>query len=135
MNESALKYVDERLHQWAEWYSRGNLYGLGYPSCSAEYRLMTEGTVVRGTGSKPLPSNKTAEEIEDLVKEMSQHDHLTALVLRCHYFKRGSLRIKANYLKKSGVEISHNHFKYHVDLGHRWLAGRLSGISKYRRYF
>ena len=50
MNEPFVKYVEERLQQWAEWYSSGNWYGLGYPSCSIEYRLMTEGILVKATG-------------------------------------------------------------------------------------
>lgn len=121
MKDTFLKYVEERLHQWAEWYSRGNFYGLGYPPYTLEYRLMTEGIVVRTTGIKPLPSNEEAEEIENLIREMSWQNHNMALALRCQYFSSGALRIKAKKLK-----ISHNQFKYYVDLGHQWLAGRLS---------
>ncbi|EFL91398.1 hypothetical protein REG_1696 [Candidatus Regiella insecticola LSR1] len=58
------RYLENRLYQWAEWYSRGNFSGLGYPSCSIEYRIMTEGNVFRLPGSKPLPIHAAAEEIE-----------------------------------------------------------------------
>jgi hypothetical protein len=121
MSEAFVKYVEERLQQWAEWYSRGNLYGLGYPPYTLEYRLMTEGIVVRSTGPRPIPSHEEAEEMENLVKEMSHQNHKMALALRCQYFSSGALRIKAKKL-----HISHNQFKYYVDLGHQWLAGRLS---------
>ncbi|MDX1901871.1 MAG: antiterminator Q family protein [Gammaproteobacteria bacterium] len=121
MNEPFVKYVEERLQQWAEWYSRGNLFGLGYPSCSLEYRLMTEGIIVKTTGAKTLSSNEEAEEIEALVREMAHQNEKIALALRCQYFSCGTLRVKAKKL-----HISHNQFKYYVDLGHQWLAGRLS---------
>jgi len=115
-------YVEERLAQWADWYSRGNLFGLGYPSISMEYRLMREGTVVRTSGKhQSLPSNEAAEEIESLVKEMSEQNVRMALVLRCHYFNHGSLRIKAKKL-----DISYTHYRHYVELAKQWLLGRLT---------
>ena len=26
-----MKYLEQRLSQWAEWFSHGNWYGIGYP--------------------------------------------------------------------------------------------------------
>ncbi len=121
MSEPFVKYVEERLQQWAEWYSRGNLYGIGYPIYTVEYRLMTEGIVVRSTGPKPMPFNEEADEIEILIKEMAQQNQKMALALRCQYFSSGALRVKAKKL-----HISHSQFKYLLDLAHQWLAGRLS---------
>ena len=122
MNENKLmQYVEDRLYQWADWYSRGNLGGLGYPPYSLEYRMMREGTITRTTGPKPLPTNEAAEEIESLVKEMAEHNPKMALALRMHYFDKGSLRRKAKELN-----VSHSHFKYYVDLAHQWLVGRLT---------
>jgi hypothetical protein len=121
MSETFMHYLEERLYQWADWYSRGNFYGLGYPSCSMEYRMMTEGAVVRNTGPKQLPSNEAAEEMESLVKEMAEHNKTMADALRCQYFLPGSLRSKA-----AKLDISHSHFKHYVDMAHQWLAGRLS---------
>lgn len=129
-NDKFMKYLEERLYQWAEWYSRGNLYGLGYPPCSLEYRIMTEGTIIRSTGSRSLPTNAAAEEIENLVREMSQQNQTMALALRCQYFNRGSLRIKAKRLN-----ISHTQFKHYVDMAHQWLAGRLSATSNKLLYY
>jgi hypothetical protein len=122
MNQEFINYVEGRLNQWAEWYSRGNWNGLGYPSCSIEYRLMTEGFVERTSyASRTLSFHEEAEEVEMLVNEMSKQNHHMALALRCHYFTRGGLRTKA---KK--IEISHMQFKHYVDMAHQWLAGRLS---------
>lgn len=122
MNEEFLKYIEKRLLQWAEWHSRGNWYGLGYPSSSIEYKLMTEGSITRDRyAPRKLPSNSEADEMELLIKEMSSYNQKMALALRYHYFIGGSLREKA---KK--MEISHMQFKYYVDLAHQWLAGRLS---------
>ncbi|WP_342221507.1 hypothetical protein [Candidatus Fukatsuia endosymbiont of Tuberolachnus salignus] len=117
-----IHYLEERLYQWAEWYSRGNFSGLGYPSCSIEYRVMTEGNVFRRPGLKPLPIHAAAEEIERLVNAMAQQNPVMVQVLRCHYFNRGSLRYKAKKLA-----ISHTQFKNYVDMAHQWLLGRLSG--------
>jgi hypothetical protein len=122
MSESFMRYLEERLCQWADWYTRGNCYGLGYPRCSVEYRILLEGVIQRNSGAKPLPSNEAAEEIENLVKQMAQYDATMAKALRCHYFVTGNLRLKSSHLK-----MSHSHFKHYVDMGHQWLAGRLSG--------
>jgi len=119
-----IDYLEERLYQWSDWYIRGNFYGLGYPSCSIEYRIMTEGIMSRNPYFKPLPTNQSAEEMEQLVKEMAEYNQLMANVLRCQYFRIGSLRTKAAYLK-----ISHTHFKHYLDMGHQWLAGRLSHVN------
>jgi len=122
MNDTFMHYLEERLNQWADWYSRGNSYGLGYPPCTTEYRLMTEGIVHRSDGFKKLPVNEAAEEIEALVKEMAHYNQVMALALRYQYFSEGSLHTKAAKLK-----ISRPYFKHYVDMAHQWLAGRLSG--------
>ena len=116
-----MHYLQERLYQWAEWYSRGHGYGVGYPPCSTEYRLMTEGIVVKANYPKPLPSNESAEEMEHLVKEMTEFNFVMAQALRSQYFDPGTLRSKSKQLN-----MSHSHFKHYVDLAHHWLAGRLS---------
>lgn len=116
-----MKYLEERLYQWAEWYSRGNFCGLGYPPYSLEYRIMREGTLVRSTGSRPLPTNEAAEEIEALVVEMKNYNSDMALALRIHYFNRGSLRTKSKKLN-----ISHMQYKRYVEMAHQWLTGRLT---------
>lgn len=96
MNQKFIQYVEERLNQWADWYSRGNYYGLGYPSCSIEYRLMTEGYVARNNhGQRSIPVNEEAEEVEKLIREMAKQNSNMALALRCHYFTRGGFRTKA----------------------------------------
>jgi hypothetical protein len=73
--ENMLAYVERRLEAWGHWFARGNLYGLGYPPCSIEYRLMREG-IVRTTpaGQKYTPVNDSAEEIEKLVQELALQD-------------------------------------------------------------
>jgi hypothetical protein len=116
-----LTYVEKRLIEWAEWFSWGNAYGLGYSSCSIEYRLMTEGVMTKYTGFKPIACNEAAEEIEALVVEMADQNFSMANALRGYYFMGGSLRSKAKCLK-----ISHTQLKYAVDMAHQWLAGRLS---------
>ena len=87
------------IEKWAESFSKGNDYGLGFPSCSIEYRMMKEGHVIRTTASKYLPCNKEAEEIESLVSEMSKQNEMIAYALHCHYFQTGTLRSKAKKFK------------------------------------
>lgn len=124
MPNDILQYIERRLEEWADWYSRGNNYGLGYPSCSILYRLMKEGHIIRSSGPKPLPTNEAAEEIESLIKIMAQQNQTMALALRCQYFTQGSLRQKAKQLN-----MSHTQFKHYVDMAHQWLAGRLSFLN------
>lgn len=125
-SEKMLQYVEYRLQQWADWYGRGNLYGLGYPPCSTEYRLMTEGNVVRTLGAKPIASNEQAEEIEALVIKMSEQNHIMAIVLRCHYFNGKSVRKNTAQLTDLGMNISYSYYKYTLEMGKQWLAGYLS---------
>ncbi|MDR3490993.1 MAG: antiterminator Q family protein [Gammaproteobacteria bacterium] len=125
MNEEIKKYLEERLYEWAEWYSHGNWYGVGYSPCTIEYRLMTEGVLIKSTAPKQSECNENAEEIEEWVNEMAQQNDKMALALRYHYFTHGGFRMKA---KK--VLISHMQFKKYVDMAHQWLAGRLSAVTR-----
>ncbi len=120
-SEDFTGYVKARCAQWADWYSRGNFYGLGYPPCSLEYRLLKEGCIRHTQSAQVLPTHEGAEEIEALVTAMSKQNRVMALALRCHYFTTGSLRRQAQR-----VNLSHTHFKHIVDMAHQWLAGRLS---------
>ena len=65
-NDDMLEYVKQRLEKWAEWFSKGNWCGLGYPPCSLEYRLMMEGIIVRSTAPRLLGYNEETEEMEML---------------------------------------------------------------------
>lgn len=126
-HSSFLNYVRERLQQWADWYIRGNDFGLGYPKCSIEYRMRTEGRLQKRRGPKPLPVNEAAEEIEAFIKEMAEHhNRLMAEALRCQYLVTGTYRTRAKRLN-----VSYSGFKSLVDMGEQWLAGRLS-IKKRR---
>ncbi len=123
-NNDPIAYIEERLHQWAEWFSRGNLVGIGYPNRSIEHRIWREGgLLIKATGEKPSPVNEAAEEIEKLIKEMSMQSEILAAVIRCHYFSQGSLRIKSKR-----VGISHTQFKHYVDMAHWWLVGRINRL-------
>ena len=128
IDENFLGYVEERLDQWAKWFSEGNSYGMGYSPCSIEYRLMTVGIINKSSGPKPLAYNEEAEEIESLICELAKQDKLTAEVLRYHYLQKGSFRDKSK-----AFNISHNQFSHFVDMAHHWLAGRLTAIVKYHR--
>lgn len=125
MDDAYLKYIERRLNDWAEWFSGNHSYALGYPPNSMEYLLMTHGCRISTGFPKALPTNEEAEEIEDLIREMAENNYNMALALRCYYFTHGGLRTKAKR-----VNISHSLYKNYVDMGHQWLAGRLSAYTK-----
>lgn len=111
-----------------DWFIRGNDFGLGYPRCSIEYRMRTEGRMQKRRGIKPMPCNEPAEEIEAFIKEMAEHhNRLMADALRCQYLVTGTLRTKA-----ARLQMSHSGFKALIDMAEQWLAGRLS--AKKRRF-
>jgi hypothetical protein len=126
MNEEFIKYVDQRLEQWAKWYSSGNSYGLGYPRRSIEHVMMTEGIIAKTGKSNILPCNEEAEEIEAFVLEMESQNKKMAAILRYHYFEPGALRIQAENYSAEYSPISYNTFKDNVDMARQWFAGRLS---------
>ncbi len=121
--EQMLAYVERRLTEWGDWFARGNVYGLGYPPCSVEYRLMREGIVrTNPAGQKYTPINENAEEIEKLVQELALQNYDLALALRDYYINQFSLRRQA---KKAG--ISHTRLKYLLDMVKQWIVGRMTG--------
>lgn len=121
--EQMLVYVERRLDEWARWYSRGNLPGLGYPPCSLEYRLMKAGGVrTQAPGQRFSPVNESADAMEKLVQEMALQNALMALALRRYYFHHRSLRTQATH-----VGVSYGKLKALVDMAKQWIVGRLSG--------
>ncbi len=120
-----LIYVDTRLVQWADWFSRSNLYSLGFSACSIEYRLMKEGVLINSTAPKQFRSNADAEEIESLVKEIERSNKKIGLALRSQYFGNKTSRERAERLG-----LSYAQFRILVDQGRNWLAGRLSALPR-----
>lgn len=125
MDEKFLIYVDMRLVQWADWFSKNNLYGLGYPSSTIEYRLMKEGVLINSTSPRQFLSNTDAEEIELLVKELERNIRNIGLALRSQYFGQKTSRERAERLG-----MSYAQFRILVDQGRLWLAGRLSAKNQ-----
>ncbi len=121
MTNQFMEYVESRLHEWAEWFCKGNWYGIGYPTRSTIEKLMREGFSGKAYGPRPLPTHESAEEIEKLIMIMAKQNFDMAYALRLQYLTRGSLRAKSN-----AFNVSHMTFKYYVGMGKQWLAGRLS---------
>lgn len=117
-------YLEMRLNQWAEWFSRDNQY-LSYPSCSIEYRLMKNGIIVPSTAPKQIPCNEEAEEIEALVKEMAEYNNEMALALRLRYFEKGMVK-----KRHAALNVSYSQFRFYISMARQWLAGRLSLLYK-----
>ncbi len=119
--DGVLDQVVIRLEQWAEWYSRLELDGLGYSSSSIACHWGQGGRLTRSTRLPRHTTHAAAEEMEQWVLEMGQQNPLMAQALRRHYFDPSTLRKQAEQLA-----ISHTQFKFIVDMAHQWLAGRLS---------
>lgn len=114
-SDLALQAMRTRLEEWAEWYSRGHLYGLGYASQAIEYAILTQGR----RGVPCLLTHPEAEEIEAWVIEMAQQHPPMARALRAYYFHPGSLRAHA-----LALNVSHTQVKLSLDKAHRWLIRR-----------
>lgn len=122
------KYIENRLQDWADWFIRGNNYGIGYPPESF-ITMLEKGITVKRKGSAKLsvlPTNESAEEIEKFVVEMSRQNHQMADVLRKYYFGREP----TIQLKAKSFGISEPKFKILLRMARQWLAGRLSAKSQ-----
>ncbi len=83
------EYVETRLREWADWYKTGGQdFGLGFPKETIEWRLYTQGCIVKQTSGaiRVLPTNIRAEEIEKCVMDLQKLKSLHAKLLREWYF-------------------------------------------------
>jgi hypothetical protein len=120
-------YIEHRLEEWAEWYLAIEEDTLGYKKCTTEYRLMKFGNAVRSQspGSKALPINPAADEIEDLICAMAKEKRhqKNAYALRVYYLIPGD-----EIHKKAAIAgMSRSQFLMRVDLAKEWLIGWFSG--------
>ncbi len=117
-----LAYVEHRLEEWADWFSRGCDLGLGYPKQSTVAWLKENvGILTKAQGSKPLATHEQAEEMERLIVELALQNPRLARALRQQYLNNNNARQKAR-----NMGLSYAHFKVQVDMAKQWLAGRLS---------
>lgn len=124
--ENISKYVEMRLQEWADWFIRGNTYGIGYPRESAITMIEKSITVKKKKDFKLpiLPTNESAEEVEKFVVEMSRQNHQMADALRKYYFGREpTIELKA---KDCGISMAQ--FKIFLRMARQWLAGRMSSF-------
>lgn len=118
-------YIEERLIEWAAWFTKDNHGGIGYPKTSS-IRMFLEGATIgkKRKAPKPLPTHEAAEEMEAFINEMYQQKPLMASVIRLHYLDHLSIRKNAESL-----HISHTQFKQYISMGKQWLAGKLSPLN------
>lgn len=129
-----LHYINSRLEEWADWARLGANLGIGYPPCAIEYRIMTEGHVMRGySGLTPMPTHPSAEEMEQLMREMAALNRKMSEVVAYYYLYPGGIREQARTL-----QMSHSLFEMHLNTARWWFAGRLASKSQVKeltRYF
>ncbi len=118
------RYIESRLQEWADWFLRGNNYGIGYPHESFITMLEKGLTAKKKKAFKLpiLPTCESAEEIEKFVVEMLHQNRPMAEALRKYYFGREP----TIQLKAKAFGISEPQFKVLLRMARQWLAGRLS---------
>jgi len=116
-----IPWVDDRLHEWAEWARRMEDGGLGYPKESLNWRIMRqgpEGTAIKSSkGFHPAPMPVAIEMVEVAILRMPPD---MKEVVKLKYLERGSEKQKA---KRAGR--SERRFREDIDRAHYWLAGCL----------
>lgn len=121
--ESILNYVDERLQIWAKWAREGTGNGLGYHTQCILSRLIEVGIIERTKrrSKQPISSNPPAEEVEELLKDMSAQDRFMADVLREMYLTQDRIENKSRRMGCTDTV-----FKNRLAMGRWWLASRLT---------
>lgn len=118
-NNSLDEYIKKRFEDWAEWYQKSSIDGLGYPRRNIIARLKEEGGVlINGTGQKPDMINHSAEEIEMLLAKLFQQRPQHVEVLRIYYLNPHSY---VRIAKEKGYSRA-RYFVY-LGLAHEWVKG------------
>lgn len=126
ITKSLMHYLDARIYEWSDWFNQKSPLGVGYPTQSIEYRLLTEGHVMREyLGIKPTPIHSAAEEIESLICEMLKQNQEMADVLRYYYTNLGDLPHKAKQMGHS-----EKYFLRQLECARWWLIARLTANKK-----
>lgn len=85
MKQQFDEYLESRLQEWGEWFSKYEDNGLGYPKQS----INVNGILLKGIGRKIPPMNQSAEEIENWVMILGRDEcPKCAQVIRDRYFLR-----------------------------------------------
>jgi len=116
-----INWVDDGLCQWAAFF-RDNGTGLGYPSCSAESRVFTDG----GGGSDSY--------VPDMVKLIEQAvlnmDDEMRTVVKVAYMSSDNRAYQAALLtQRLGRSITRNRLTEMINLSHRFIDGFAIGMK------
>ena len=118
---TGLKYVENRLLEWADWIKKGNGFGLGFPSKTPEQKLRESGGVwVKVIGRKSFIPHPGAEEIERFLAELAEIKRFLALIVRTHYLDLGTIVQKTKRLR-----VSYSQYRFQLENAKHWLLGRL----------
>lgn len=91
----------QRLREWGNWYHATLSMGLNFSSKSIVGQLIdSQGVLIRSTGEYLAPENEKAEEIDQLINDLSKENEKVARVLCYHYTEEGS---RENKVLHSGV--------------------------------
>lgn len=125
-------YVEQRLSEWGEWFSRGDYIDIGFPRKNILARMRDEGgQLIRATGQKPFPTNTRAEEIEALLMMLNDDQPISAHVLIITYLYPEAPLLVAE--EKFGYKKS-NYYNYY-NVGFAWIKGYLIANMKAKNKF
>ena len=112
-----LEYAKKRLEAWGDWARVWMTFGLSYPNCSPEHRM------VFGQSSQHFePDNPEAEEIDSIVRLMG--DETRTLMIEYYIEGRSMIEI-ASFLR-----VSRNTVEKRMEGALGFVAGRLVGNVK-----
>ncbi len=115
-------YVEARLSEWGEWFSKDVHINIGFPSKNILARMREEGgQLISAAGPKPLMTHTKAEEMEAILMSLNAHQPVLAHVLMITYLYPESPLLVAE--QKFGYKKS-NYYKQ-FNIGFAWVKGYL----------
>lgn len=93
--ELSLDNTRARLREWGYWCNAILTMGLKLPSVSILGQMVElKGELIKSTAPRLAPENEIAEEIDDLVNQLSKQEPEKAKILCIHYIERRSNKEK-----------------------------------------
>lgn len=117
-----LEIIELLLEHWGNWVFNGNRTNLGYSHLSNIGAIMESGGMyIKVIGKKPLEEDPRAQEMEDLIIELTHRYPKEAEAVKLYYGKRISKFIVADKLK-----ISYRTLNDRLRAAKIWLDGRIA---------
>jgi len=115
-------YIEDRLREWGEWFSRDITNSIGFSRRNILARLRDEGgQIVSATGQKPLPTNAQAEEMESILITLNKNQPALTYILMIKYLYPD----KCIWMVREELGCNKSHYYTQVNLAFEWIKGYL----------